>query len=411
MKVVVTGIGIISPIGIGVETFWENAINGKSGIRRITECEISRCRSQIAGFCDEFREDDFFTKKDMLYLSKASKFSLAAVQLCMKDSNIDVNSARDHDFGCYWGTSQSGMLELEKYFYDYWLGDKTKRDILILPKIMESSMAANIAIKYKLKGPNITINTACSSSTNSIGYAYRAIKSGEISAAFAGGVNILSPTEIFFDAWNNMRILSFYNDSPQCACRPFAKSRNGTVISEGSAVLLLEESSEAIKRNARIYAEIVGYTSNCDADNLVSPNQKSLENVLRSTLKSACVNPSDIDYINSHGTGTQLNDLIETNAIKNVFKEKSYSIPINSTKSLIGHAMGGSGAIEAAVVCLSISAGIIHPTINYIDRDPLCDLDYVPNNFIRKEIKYAISNSFGMGGNNAVLVFKRYDNN
>jgi len=411
MRVAITGIGIISPIGTGWKSFWKNALDGKSGIRKITEIDTSQLRSQIAGFCDDFIEDNFFSAKDIQFLSKTTRFALAATQLCLEDARLKIENITSNDFGCYVGTSQGGMMELEKFFYDFWIGDRSKRDVLILPKVMENSMAANIAIRYGLRGPNITINTACSSSTNAIGYAYYAIKNNEIRLALAGGVDVISPSEAFFDAWDNTRILSTYNSDPEKACRPFAKSRNGTVIAEGSCFLLLENLRDALERGAKIYAELIGYASNCDADNLLSPNRETQAEAIRKALRVARIKPEDIDYINSHGTGTQLNDIVETEVIKSVFKKSAYRIPINSTKSLIGHTMGASGAIESAVVALSISGGIVHPTINYLDKDPLCDLDYVPNKKRSVDINYAINNSFGMGGNNAVLIFKKHRGN
>lgn len=407
-RVVITGIGLVTPIGIGNENFWDNCLLGTSGVKEITSFDVSEYKTKIAAIIEDFKPEQYMEKTLVRRSDRFAQLAIAAASTAIKDS--DIKDEKDpNSTGVYIGSGLGGM-----FFYEKQISEISKRgpqacNPISIPKIMPNAINNQIAILHNAKGPNITISTACSSSAHSIGQAFDAIRQGRAKVIIAGGTE--SPIVKYnFAAFDAMGVMSKNNSDPQHASRPFDKDRDGFVMGEGAAILILESLKHAKKRNADIYAEIVSYSATSGAYHIVSP-QPDGSDIIRAMeicLEEAEILPSEVDYINAHGTSTTANDLTETKAIKEVFKDDAYKIPISSTKSMVGHTLGAAGAIEAAVCALSIKTGKIHPTANLENPDPNCDLDYVPNKYREKEIKYALSNSFAFGNNNACLLFAKY---
>jgi 3-oxoacyl-[acyl-carrier-protein] synthase II len=408
-RVVVTGIGVIAPNGIGKDAFWEANVAGRSGICPLTHFDTSLLESKIAGAIYSFLPEQFL---DPLAVRRTDRFvhlGLAAAKLALSDARLDCASLDQQRIGTIIGSGLGGCIFHEEQIELAYVKGYNRLHPLAVPKITPNALPGHISIEFGLKGPAMAISTACASSTNAIGEAYRKIRNNEIDAALTGGAE--APlTPVTFSAYCALRVLSKRNDAPKEASRPFDKTRDGFVIAEGAAILVLELLEHALKRGAHIYAEIIGYAANSGAHHMVMPLEdgSDVAQLIKKTLDDARIEPTDIDYINAHGTSTHLNDKAETNAIKIAFGGYAYQVPISSTKSMTGHSIGASGAIEAAACSLAIHHGIIPPTINYRYKDPECDLDYVPNESRRKELEYVLSNSFGFGSANACLVFKKF---
>jgi 3-oxoacyl-[acyl-carrier-protein] synthase II len=407
-RVVITGLGIISPSGIGKNEFWEANIKGKSGISRINHFNTSNLECKIAGSIYNFEPTKFLDPLTVRKTDRFVHFGLTAAKLALIDSKLDLKKEDPKRIGTIIGSGLGGIIFHERQIELAYQKGFDRLNPLAVPKISPNAVPGHISIEFGFKGPNMAISTACASGTNAIGEAYRKIQNNEMDVAFAGGAE--APlTPVTFGAYCALRILSKRNDSPEEASRPFDRDRDGFVMSEGAAVLILELLEHALKRNAHIYAEIVGYATQSGAHHMVVPlgNGTDVAEVMRLAIDNAGLKPDDIDYINAHGTSTPLNDKAETRAVKIIFGDYAYKVPISSTKSMIGHSIGASGAIEAAVCCLTIENSIIPPTINYKNRDPDCDLDYVPNKARKAKIDIVLSNSFGFGSCNACIVLRK----
>ena len=410
-RVVITGMGAITPIGHTPEEFWRNLLAGKSGIDHVTLFDASNYRTKIAAEVKQFDATKYnIDTKDVRRMGRATLFALAAAKDALSDAGLGDSLNEDERAGVVLGTGLGGFVEAIKE-HDAFARQGTGRVSPFLAALILPNMPAFfVAHHYRARGFNSTVVTTCAASTDAIGSATEAIRRGVADVMLAGGTDAII-SDIIFTAFGAMRALSTRNDDPAHACRPFDKNRDGLVIGEGSAILVLEKLEHALERGAKIYAEVLGYASNSDPYHFVASDPQAIgaTQVIRNGLKDAGISPDQIDYINAHGTATQLNDPAETLAIKNVFGERAYRIPISSSKSMLGHAMGAAGTFEAMACALSIRDQKIHPTISYSAPDPECDLDYVPNVARDAQVTIAMSNSFGFGGQNASLVLTKYD--
>ena len=408
-RVAITGLGIVSPLGTGLERSWAGAIEGRSGIREITRFDASAFPVRIAGEVPDFDPADRIEKKEVKKMDLFIQYAVAAGMMAFEDSGLVINDENAERVGVYIGAGIGGLPAIE-HWYDV-LKEKGPDRItpFFIPMVIINLASGQVSIKTGAKGPNSCAVTACATGTHSIGDAFRLIRTGEADAMIAGGTES-TITPLCVAGFNAMKALSTRNGSPATASRPFDKERDGFVIGEGAGVLVLEEMESAKKRGARIYAEIVGYGMNSDAHHMTTPapNGEGAARCMRLALKSAGLAPEDVGYINAHGTSTYYNDLYETMAIKTVFGAHAGKIAVSSTKGMTGHLLGAAGGIEAVFTVKAIEQGIIPPTINYETPDPECDLDYVPNTAREARIDAALSNSFGFGGTNAVLAFKRF---
>ncbi len=409
-RVVVTGIGMVIPQGAGKDEVWKKICEGVSGVGPITKFDPTGFETRIAAEVRDFDPARFIDPKDLRKMDPFIHFAIGAACIATEDSGIDFSKEDPERVGVIIGVGLGGLATLEQSFQV--LRDRGPKRIspFFIPAIIPNEAPAHISIRFGLKGPNMAVATACASGAHAIGMAFRAIQYGDIDVAVSGGVEA-TITPLAVAGFNAMRALSTRNDEPQKASRPFDRDRDGFVIGEGGAVMILEELERAKKRGAQIYAELVGYGYNSDAYHLAAPDPEG-EGAARCmllALKDARLSPEDVDYINAHGTGTPAGDLTETIAIKRVFGPRAYKIPVSSTKSMTGHLLGGAGSTEAVFCVLSIRDGIIPPTINYENPDPECDLDYVPNVAREAKVRVALSNSFGFGGANAVLIFKKFE--
>lgn len=409
-RVAITGIGAITPLGVGRDNFWSALVAGRSGISQIQEFDTSRLKTTIAGLCRDFGPHEFFDDKEMTRLDRVSQMAVAATDLAVRDAGLKDGLLEGYGVGVVLGTGFGGQKSIEEFCGAYFSNGQGRRSAIAIPKSMYNASSSNVAIRFKTKGPNITVTTACSSGANAIGQAFHLVRYGHAERMIAGGTDA-PVTPVVMDAWKELRVLSTKNECPERACKPFSANRDGFVLAEGSGVVILESLDGAIERGARIYAEIVGYSSTADAAHITFPDPDGESHAMMLALKDAGVPPAEIDYINAHGTATKLNDASETEAIKRVFGSRAYEIPISSTKSMIGHSMGAAGAIEFIAAVLAIEHQVVPPTINYEERDPQCDLDYVTEGartINGQKLQTAMSNSFGFGGNNAVLVVRQY---
>jgi len=408
-RIVITGIGIVSPIGIGKDIFWDNCLSGVSGVGKISYFDTAQYRTKIAAIIKDFKADDFLEKKVIRKTDRFAHFALAASKLALKDSKLNIDNNLSTRLGIYLGTGLGGMFFYEKQILLVMKSGMDHAHPFSIPMIMPNGASNNIAILLNAKGPNLTVCTACSSSAHSIGLAYDAIRRGRAEIVIAGGAEA-PVVEYTFAGFDAMRVMSANNAKPNEASRPFDKRRDGFVMGEGSAMLILESLKSAKARKANIYAEIIGYSATSGAYHFVAPQPDGLDIVraMDICIREANVDPQSIDYINAHGTSTVANDKVETLAIKKVFKKYANRIPISSTKSMLGHTLGAAGAFEIAVSALSIYTGKIHPTINYETMDAECDLDYVPNKYRDVKVNIALSNSFAFGNNNACIMLRRY---
>jgi 3-oxoacyl-[acyl-carrier-protein] synthase II len=408
-RVVVTGIGIVSPLGTGVEKSWSGVVEGRSGIREITRFDIADFPVKIAGEVPDLVPTDFIGKKDVKKMDLFIQFAVAASRMAHEDSGFTVTDQNAERVGVYIGAGIGGLPAIE-HWHDV-LKEKGPDRItpFFIPMVIINLASGQVSIMTGAKGPNSCAVTACSTGTHSIGDAFRLIKFGAADAMFAGGAES-TITPLCIAGFNAMKALSIRNDEPERASRPFDKERDGFIVGEGAGVLFLEELTIAKKRGARIYAEVVGYGMNSDAFHMTtpSPDGEGAARCLQLAVNDSGLNIEEINYINAHGTSTYYNDLYESMAIKKVFGERAKKIAVSSTKSMTGHLLGAAGGIEAVFTVLSIDRGVAPPTINYENPDEGCDLDYVPNAARELKVTAAASNSFGFGGTNGVLIFKRF---
>ncbi|MFC2068142.1 beta-ketoacyl-ACP synthase II [Chloroflexota bacterium] len=405
-RVVVTGLGAITPLGIGVEASWRLLCQGESGIGIVSRFDATDSKTKIAGEVKSFNPLDFMDKKLARKSDRFTHFALAASRMAVEDAGLIINTNNAERVGVAIGTAIGGIDTLERNHQLLLQGARQRISPFFFPSFLPNMATGQVAIQFGSQGPSICPVTACASGTRAIGDAYRIIQGGEADAMIAGGADA-SITPIMFAGLDMMKATSTRNDQPQKASRPFDKTRDGFVTSEGAGIVILEEMESALNRGNNIYAEVLGYGFNSDAYHIVAPEPEGMgaARCIKLALKDAGISQSKVDYINAHGTSTLLNDLSETKAIKNVFQERSSKIPISSNKSMIGHLWGAAGSVEAIFCILTITKGIIPPTINYEHPDPDCDLDYVPNVARRAKVKTALSNSFGFGGINATLIF------
>jgi len=404
-RVVITGEGSISPLGLSSKNLWNNLINGKSGIKLIENFDTEEFNVKIAGEITDFDPLSFFEHKESRKLDRYTMFAMIAADQAIKSSGLDSS-----DVGVILGTGVGGMNTLEQEHTK--LLKKGQRGVSphFIPKMIPNIAGGQIAIKHGFHGPNFSLSTACSSASDAIGMAYRLIQSNQIHAMVCGGAEG-GITPLTLSGFSNMKALSKNNENPQNACKPFDKNRDGFIMSEGSAMLVLESLDNAKKRGATILAEIIGYGITNDAYHITQPHNEGLgaTSAINLALKDGGINKDEVNYINAHGTSTYYNDMIETKAIKQVFgRDIAKNLLVSSTKSMTGHMLGATGAIEAITCIYAINNGIIPPTINYETPDPECDLNYVPNKSIESNLNITISNSFGFGGHNSVLALKKF---
>ena len=408
-RVVITGIGTINAVGNNVEETWKGLLDGKSGIEKVTRFDVSNFSSQIAGTVKNFDPLNYYEKKEVDKNDLYAQYAMAAAVETVQDSEILKSSFDNNKVGVITGVGIGGMQTLEDQAEILLKKGPRRISPFFIPKMIGNIAAANIAIKFNFKGINFNCVSACASANHAIGTAFRAVQYGDADAIVAGGIEA-AVTPLSFAGFCSMRALSTRNDEPEKACRPFDKGRDGFIMAEGAAFLMLEEYEHAIKRNAKIYAELVGYGATDDAFHITAPaeNGEGGARAMQMAIDDAGITAKDVQYVNAHGTSTPLNDKNETSAIKTVFGDNAGKVIINSTKSMVGHALGAAAAIEAIVCIKSILTGTIHPTINFETPDPDCDLNYNHNKITHCDIEYALSNSLGFGGHNGVLVFKKY---
>src|SRR2546423_1502970 len=410
-RVAVTGIGLITPVGCGREAVWAALKAGRSGIVRIEEFDTSNLRTNIAGVCRDFRPLDFFDEREMARLDRVSQMAIAATGMATREAGLTNGQLDSYDVGVMLGTGFGGQSSIEEYCGAFFSNGRGRRSAIAIPKSMYNASSSNIAIRFKTRGPNLTVTTACSSGANAIGQAFHLIRYGHADRMIAGGADA-PVTPVVMDAWKDMRVLSTKNDPPERACKPFSANRDGFVLSEGAGIVVLEALDLAVERGARIYAEVIGYGSTADASHITFPDPDGEANAILRALKDARVATTEIDHINAHGTATKLHDQSGTEAIKRVFGDRAHEIPINSINSMVGHSMGAAGAIEFIATMLALDTQVLPPTINYEEADPLCDLDYLTEGARQMggshPLRTAMSNSFGFGGNNAVLFVRAY---
>ena len=409
-RVVITGIGAITPVGMNVSETWESIKAGKSGIKTIESFDTEQFDVKIAGEILEFDPTKYIEKKAARRMDRFTQFAVAASQQAVEDSKLDLEKIDRNRFGVIVGSGVGGMITLEEAHKNLFNKGPRRVSPFAIPMLISNMAAGLISITFGAKGPNYSVVTACATSTNSIGDAAKIIERGAADIMIAGGAEA-AICGLGIGGFTSMKALSKRNDEPTKASRPFDKERDGFVMGEGAGILVLEDLQHALDRGATIYAEVKGYGMSSDAYHMTAPapDGEGAARSMQNALDDANIKPEEVDYINAHGTSTPMNDKLETMAIKRVFGENAYNIPISSTKSMTGHLLGAAGAVEAMVMVKTINEGFIHPTINLENPDPDCDLNYVPHVGIKKEVKYAISNSFGFGGHNATLVFGKYE--
>ncbi len=408
-RVVITGLGTINGLGKNVDKTWEGLINGKSGIDRITHFDASEFPSQIASEVKDYEPTAYFAKKDAKKLDLYTQYAIIAATEAIEDSGFLENENFDaFRTGCITGVGIGGMISIEEEAFKLFGKGQKRISPHFIPKMISNIAAAHIAIKFGLKGINFNCTSACASANHAIGASFRTIQYGDANIVVAGGSEA-SVTPLAVAGFANMKALSTFNEDPKKACRPFDKNRDGFIIGEGAGFIVLEEYEHAIKRGAKIYAEVVGYFASDDAYHVTAPATDGVAGIyaMQHAIKDANIEPDKIDYINAHGTSTPPNDRTESLIINKVFGEYAKNIKVNSTKSMIGHTLGAAAGIEAIVCCKTIQSGIIHPTVNQENPDPDCNLNYVPNTAIEQNVNYALSNSLGFGGHNSVVVFKK----
>lgn len=407
-RVVITGLGVFSSCGTDVESFFSNLSRGQSGIRRIQQFDPSQLSVQIAAEVPNYQPAEYFPQKRLDILDRFAQFALLSARQAMQSSGLEVREEERPRFGAVIGSGMGGAQGLDEGYLNLYARQATRLHPFTIPKIMHNAPVSQICMEYSAQGPSFTTATACSSSGHAIGEAFRLIKFGLADIMLAGGTD--APiTYGMMRSWESVRVLANGNGEPSRSCRPFSADREGMVIGEGAAALVLEELEHARRRRAPILAELCGFGMTADAGHITQPTVEGPARAIRAALEEAAVNADDVDYINAHGTGTRLNDPTETVIIKNVFGEAARRIPVSSTKSMHGHVMGATGAVELVATVLAVQRGVIPPTANYTTPDPECDLDYVPNQARDVPVRIALSNSFAFGGLNAVLLVRRWE--
>jgi len=408
-RVVITGVGLVTPLGIGVKETWSALCAGESGITEITRFDTAGFDTKIAGEVKGFRPEDFMSKKDAQRSELFIAYSVAAARMAIKDSGFVIDASNYDRVGVITGCGLGGLGLMEKTILDISRKGPGRVSPFFIPLMIGNMAPGMISILFGAKGPNASIATACAAGTHAVGESFRAIQNGDADAMITGGVEAVI-TSTCIAGFSAMKALSTRNDEPQKASRPFDRDRDGFVVGEGSGILILETLSGALERGAHIYAEMCGYGMTGDGYHMTSPppDGEGAARCMKSALEDAGITSGRVDYINAHGTSTQLNDLYETRAIKSVFGDKAHTIPISSTKSMTGHLLGGAGGIETVFTALAIHDGMIPPTINLNNPAEECDLDYVPNVARKADVETAMTNSFGFGGTNAALVLKKY---
>ena len=403
-----TGVGLVTPCGVGVENVWSAILSGRSGIGPITRFDTTKFDTKFAGEVKDFNPEDYVQPKEVKKMDLFIHYALAAADIAVKDAGLDMGQEDSERVGVVVGTGLGGLPTIEKYHSVLLERGPGRITPFFIPMLIANEAPGHIAIQHGIKGPNLCIVTACATGAHSIGEAYRIIQYGDADVMVAGGSEA-NLTPLTVGGFNAMKALSIRNDEPAKASRPFERDRDGFVVAEGSGVVIMEEIEHAKKRGARIYAELVGYGYNGDAYHITAPcpDGDGFIRCMKMALRDANISAEGVDYINAHGTSTKLNDYTESLAIKQVFKEKAYKIPVSSTKSMTGHLLGAAGAVEAIFSVLAIRDNVCPPTINHENPDPECDLDYVPNEARSHTLDVAMSNAFGFGGTNCTLIFRR----
>lgn len=409
-RVVVTGVGLVTPLGIGTRKTWENICAGISGVGLITRFDTSDYAVKIAAEVKDFQVEDFIEKKLAKHLDLFVQYGIAAARLAYEDSGAIINEANSQRVGVITGCGMGGLPTIEQNHLSCLERGPKRISPFFIPMAIPNMPSGHISMQLGAKGPNLALSTACAAGTHAVGEAYRSIVYGSCDMVITGGSeSVICPLGV--GGFSSMKALSTRNDAPTLASRPFDKDRDGFIMAEGAGMLVVEELEHALGRGARIYAEIIGYGASSDAYHIAAPPEdgEGAARCMRLALQDAGLKPEDIDYINAHGTSTPLNDRCETQAIKTVFGDHAKRLAISSTKSMTGHMLGAAGGIEAAFTALSILEQIAPPTMNLQEASPECDLDYVPNKARKMQIRAALSNSFGFGGTNGVIAMQRYD--
>ena len=404
-RVVITGIGMISPLGVGNDPTWKGLIEGRSGIGKITKFDATAYACQIAGEVRDFKPEDWIEKKEVKKSDTFIHYAIAAAQMAIKDAALDHTKEDPDRFGVIIGSGIGGLPLIEEMHAKLLERGPSRISPFFIPGLIVNLASGHISIRFNCRGPSSAPATACATGAHAIGDAFKIIQRDEADVMFAGGSEaVITPLAV--GGFSAMRALSTRNDDPEHASRPWDLNRDGFVMGEGAGILLIEEREHAVARSAKIYAEITGYGMSSDAYHITSPSEDGagMSRVMQRALKDAALGINDIQYINAHGTSTPVGDRIETMAIKTVFGEQAYKVPVSSTKSMTGHLLGAAGGLEAAICALAIKHQILPPTINYETSDPDCDLDYVPNKARPAKVTHVLSNSFGFGGTNASLI-------
>jgi len=406
-RVVVTGMGTVNPIAKSLDDYWDALIEGRSGASLIERFPSDRLTTKFACQVKSFDPQDYIERKAAQRMARFTQMAVAASGMAIADAGIDLSKEDNFRVGVAMGTGIGAFDDMTTGAFTFL--SKGRLNPLYAPMIIPNMAGATVAMQFHVRGPNTTVTTACAASTQTIGDATRMIQRGDADVMLAGGTEA-SLCEVGIASFNAIRALSTRNEAPEKASRPFDRDRDGFVPAEGAGTLVLESHEHAVNRGARIYGEVLGYATTNDAFHQVAPDEtgEAPAKAITLAMKDAGIEPADIDYVNAHGTSTQLNDAGETKALKIALGDHAYKVAISSTKSMLGHLLGAAGAVEAIATLLSINRGMIHPTINYENPDPACDLDYVPNTARRKDVRIAISNGFGFGGHNAVVVLGRY---
>lgn len=411
-KVVITGMGVVSPIGIGLPAYWDSLVSGRSGLGRVSLFDVSQYACQIAGEAKEFKPENFIEKKKIRRMDRFTQFAMAAAKMALEDAGLDMAKENPERVGVIVGSGVGGLQTIEEEFATLMTKGNKRVSPFLIPKIIYNMAAGEIAIQYGMSGLNFAVASACATANNAIGESLRHLRYGDTDVIVCGGSEA-AITQLGLSGFSQAGALAeSYNDRPSMASRPFDKNREGFVMGEGAGIVVLETEEHAKKRGARIHAELAGYGATDDAYHITSPSPegKSQTRAVKMAMEDAKIRPDDVDYVNAHGTSTAVNDKAETIVIKSVLGERAKKIPISSTKSMTGHLLGAAGGVELIATVLSMQKGIVHPTINYETPDPDCDLDYVPNKSREWKVKCALSNSFGFGGHNAVLAVRAYGN-
>lgn len=407
-RVVITGLGAITPIGNSIESFWNSVKEGKNGIDNITFFDTTEFKVKVAAEVKDFKAEDYISKKDAKRLDRYTQLALVAAKECIKDSNIDLEKVDRERFGVIFGSGIGGLTTMEKQIRTLEVKGPSRVGPLTIPQSISNMAAGSIAIEFGILGTCLSVTTACATSTHCIGEAYRSIKDGYLDRAIVGGSEA-SINEFGISAFQSLTALSKSEDRNRASI-PFDKDRNGFVMGEGAGALLLEDLESALARGAKIYGEVVGYGTTCDAYHITSPSSDGdgAYRAMRDAIKDANISPSEISYINAHGTSTEINDKVETIAIKKAFGDSSKEVYVSSTKAMTGHLLGAAGAIEAIICIKALEDDFIPANINYLNPDEECDLNIVINEGKKEEVEYALSNSLGFGGHNGTVIFKKW---